>query len=535
MATTDTKAEKVQRAYKYAQSLRAPHEENIRLAYRYVQPAREFMKVEDSKPDKKQLYDSTSTFAVRQLVNHVIDLLVPQNRQWARVVLANKKLKQSLESALATQLVEWNDGLNRHFLKSNFYLALTESMYDAIIAGTACVAIYDEIGKPIEYMSIPIDQIFFTQDYRGKVDQVFRRSELTGRQLQGRFGSKLPKDCADTCEESPEKKFPIVECVTPEDGNFCYCVFLEQSWDLIEEKDSPFNPFVVWRWEKVLAETWGTSPVRDALPDIVSLNIMERDLMKAGNFAADPCYQVSDDVMNIDNVRNNVKPGGVVVVPATAELKLLPQGSNFPITLEIIQERRARLMDMLYANSLGMNPVKNTYMTAEEVGFRKQLFYSQAGQPARRLESELLKPIVLQVFNRELLRGELEPLTPQYVQALNVGARTMSDIITVDTDAAINRAIKQSEAQSNLQAIVAITQALGGQLQLVSKQIDFDKTVRSAAEGFSLSPDLLRTPKEIAELEKQLAQQQMMQLQMGIAAQQAKQNPQPQPNPTGAA
>jgi hypothetical protein len=503
------KNEKYKSTFQYAVSLRTPHESDIREAYKLTQPAREFGKREGTTVDRSKLFDSTATYSVRQLVNHVVELLVPQNRAWARIELKTKKLKEQLESALAERLLEWNDGLNHHFLKSNFYLTLTEAMYDSVIAGTGCIAVYDVVGKPLSYIAVPIDQIYFTQNHNGAIDYVFRKHELTGRQMMTRFMATLPADVLQRCEEAPEKPISIVECVAPKGPFFEYCIYVEQSWDCIAEQESNFNPFIVWRWERTLAETWGTSPVRDALPDIRSLNIMERDALEAGNFAAKPCYQTNGDGFNVDQ---KIEPGNLLYTEQA--ITPLQISSSFPITLQMIQDRRARLLDMLYATTLGQNPVKNTYMTAEEVAWRRQLFYTQAGGPARRLENELLRPLVEQVTGRLMTRGELEQMSERQVQDFNIpNVRNVGDLFVVETNAAIFRALKQSEAQNDLQAAAQIAnvimQAAGPDaVRIVSKIINIPELIRNAAEGFSLSPDIIYSRKQTKTLLEQEAQQQ---------------------------
>jgi hypothetical protein len=519
------KAEKFKQTFQAAKALRAPHEDEIKQAFRFSHPAREFGKREGNKVDRSKLFDTTATLAVRSLVTNVIKLLVPQNRQWARISLRTPKLKEQLETALADRTMAWNDAINKHFLTSNFYLKMDESMVDAVVGGTACILFYDKVGEPLSYISVPIDQLSFTQDHNGEIDCVFREHELTGRQMISRFAAKMPKELLDTCVDSPDKPHTIIEGVIPRGDKFEYCVYLASNYECLEESTALYNPFIVWRWEKVLSETWGNSPVRDALPTIAMVNAMARDIAEAGNYAAKPCYKVGDDVINIENIQNNMRPGGVIAV--SGEMVPLTTGTNFPITEAIIEKERNQIRAMMYANALMERSIDKTPMTATEASIRNDQFYSLIGEPALRLQRELLQPIAEQAVGRLMLRGEIEPLPAEFVQALGIpNAATQNDIFKVETSGAIQRAIKMGEAQNDLQIYTSFLQA-GIDPAIISKHIDMDEMVRNALENFSFSPDAIRSRKDVAELEKKMQEMALQQQALGIAQANAGQKPRP--------
>lgn len=514
------KSEAHKATFEHAKKLREPHETEIRDAYKFSYPSRAFDKQPGEKIDRSKIYDDTATHSVRSLVTNVIKLLVPQNRQWARITLKTAKLKEQLETALAERVMGWNDALNNHFLTSNFYLKMDEAMNDAVVAGTACIAFYDRVGEPLTYISVPVDQLYFTQDHNGNVDAVFREHELTGRQMIGRFGKKLQSELKQTCTDAPDKLHKIVECVVPAKQGYDYIVYSKADWSEIESSVTRWNPFIVWRWEKSLNEAWGNSPVRDALPSIRSLNMMARDTLEAGNFSAKPCYQITGDILNIEQLKTQLVPGGLIATEAP--LQPLATGANFPITLELIEKTRASVRSLLYGNQIMNRDISKTPMSATEASLRQTEFYAQIGQPALRLQKELLQPIAEQAVQRLMERGDLEALPNQLVAALNIpGAKTQADIFKVETNAAIERAIKMSEAQNDLQTLVTMMQSLGDP-NLVLTHVDVDELIRNTLEGFSFSPDAIRSREEVKQMKEQMQQIELQQQALGLAAQQAK-------------
>lgn len=519
--------DKRQKAYNYAVQLKQPYDPLFKEVCRLVQPEREPRLASQQLDDQTRIFDTTATLAVRQLVSHTVEFLVPQNRAWAKIKIKTKKHREQLETAVAQNLIEWNDALNQHFIRSNFYLALSDALNDAILIGTGCIAVVDRVGSELEYMAVPFDQIYFTQSATCKVDMVFRKQTLTGRNLLDLYKPLLSEEKRTECEDFPEKEFNIVECVEPYGFRYMHSAHFESEWDqCIFSQEVELNPYIVWRWDRTLNNTWGNSPVRTALPDIQTLNKMKEDYLVAVAFAARPAYQIETDMQNLGGLENQVLPGNLIATPQGAEIKALPMSSNFPVTMDIIRSYASHIMDMLYATTLSQNPVENKYMTATEVAWRRQLFYSQAGGPARRLEKELLRPIVAQIFSRMIMRGDIEAIPGERIRAFNLkGVNDMADLFEVDTDAAIFRALKSSEAHNDLESIGQIAQVLA-QLQqagpAMTTVLNVPEVVRNALEGKGVSIDAIYSRKQTAEFVKQMQEAQAAQAQQQQAMEAAK-------------
>lgn len=497
-----------------AKEERQPHEQEIRDAFLLTRPARDFDRKYDQSP-KRQIYNASLRRGARNLVTNVMRLLIPQNRPFAEVKLKTDRLQKQIGTQLAPYLQDANDRFFRHILGSNFYLAITEAMYDAVIAGTGCIMIVDEDTDDIGYLAVPTGDLYFLQDYDGSVDTVFREHQLTCRQLESRFGfvPESLKDC-----KHPKKRHKILEAVIPSaDGKYDYTVYLMESWEVIEEHESPFNPFIVFRWEKDLDSVWGEGPVRAALSHGKAINQMSHDTLQYGEYAAKGLWQVLDETMNVQHLKGQLKPGDVIAV--SEPLQPVPFPGQFLINFELLKWQEDSIKQMMHDNTLPSEDALK-YMTAQAVLEQRAQFLQQIGEPAQRLTRECLQPIADQVVARLQLRGDLVVASPEEIQALGIpGIKDQKDMFRIEVNAAIHRAIQIQEASDESNAVATVSQLLVAMPPEIRMHLDTDKFVRSQLSAYGVNAKNFRTEQEVEQIKQQQAQQQAMQQAMALAEQ----------------
>ena len=100
-------------------------------------------------------------------------MLIPQNQQWATL-----SVREDVKEEVASDIKRLLDKANRTVFKtirdSNFYIAASESLTDAIISGCGAIGMY-ETETEIEFIGIPTYQLYFLDDYKGELDTVFRQ------------------------------------------------------------------------------------------------------------------------------------------------------------------------------------------------------------------------------------------------------------------------------------------------------------------------------------------------------------------------
>jgi len=509
------KPTEVKRLLEHAKSLRLPHENEIKDAYLHTFPAREFDREQGQEVDRTKLYDATAVGAVTDLRTTTIRLLVPQNRPWASIAFKTELLKEKLATQFAPILNDANEKLFTHFRTSNFYLALGESLIDAIVGGTGCLAFVDG-DDGLSYMSIPTSQLYFLEDHKGVVDATFREHQMTARQVVSRFAT-VGEKYRSIADEHPDKKIKLVEAVIPDGGQFRYCVYDGQDWEPLEDTRSQWNPFVVWRWSRQVGEVWGEGPVRHALPHIRSINIMSKSRDVAGEYASLGLWQVQDESVNVAALQSRMTPGGVINIDT--ELKPVQFPGNFNISEAMIGDQRQQIRTLLHANLAVRQDGENTYMTAAEVEARTGQFMEQVGEPARRLQFELLQPVAEQAVGRLQQRGELPRVPAEYIRQIMPGARDQRDLLKVEVNAAITKAMRQQQAREDVTVWATGVQSLPP--GIAEKHINVDKLARLFFTHAGIDPSVMRSESEVAQIEQQQAQAQQMQQLLAAADTQA--------------
>jgi hypothetical protein len=516
--------ELVKKLWAAASQARAPQEAEIADAYRYTYPRRDWYKFPGEQVDRQHLYDTTAANAATDLLTNIMNFLVPQNRAWASIQLRTQQLQRTLGSQFAVDLNTWNQTLFDHFSRSNFYLAASEAMLDSIVGGTGALAVYDDPMKPdISYFAVPLNQLYFLENHAGVVDVIFRCFHISNRDCLELYPN-APQNLIRMWNNAPTDSTEIVESCVPQNGEFSHCFYVKSNWILLEERTLPFPPIVVWRWEKTLGEIWGESPIKIALPNIRTANIMVRDMLTSSNFAALPLMWSRDLGLPEEQLKKQYQPGGFIVSDEKPEP--INMGQNLSVNQLMLESERAIIRKLLFDMPFPQNPNQNTYMTATEVNVRREMFYRSIGQPALRLLREFLQPLTEQVVFRLVQRGEILLPPPEVVLSLGDEAiQTPTDLFRVDVNAAIQRALKAAEANQALQSyqnLVAVTQ----DPNIVNKHIDVDGMIRKVLEGFSFPPELIRTPQQVKQIEQ--AQQQAQMQQAALMMQMGQQQGQPQ-------
>lgn len=525
----DAEKRELKQLFEEAQDKRRPHEDEIKEAFELVKPNREWRpETTNSAPDRTQKVDSTLARMTRNLVTNTVRLLIPSNGQWAKVDFRTDALRKRFEVDFATEVNAANDKLFRHFTDSGFYLATTEALYDEVIGGTMCVMFDDRAGKPLDYIPVPTDELFFLETFGGKVDVVFRQHEMSARQIIDRFGEKnLADRVKRAVKENPAKKFKIKESVVPDGGKFAYNVTFDTDWQKLTDSNAMrLNPFVVARWEKMLGHVWGNSPVRDAYLHQRVANAIRNDILRFGAYAALGLWQVNDETVNTENLSGQMDPGSVIAVDEP--LSPVPFPGNFNLTYEMIGDEREQMKHIMF-DSTPPSEDALKYMNDIAVSFLRQEFLAQVGEPATRLQREYLQPVADQAAQRLQLRGEITAISPDRIRALGIEKiRNQGDLFRIDVNAAIQRAQAAQEAQEIATGISTAQQVFGP--QQVAVHVDMDDATRSYLIGAGVPESKLRKTTEVQKIKTGIEQTQA-QLAINSLQQQAGRDPLQPPAP----
>ena len=490
----------IARAFKLAKDARQVHEDEISEAFKYTKPNRDIYRSQTSKTDRTKIYDSSAPDGVQNLVSTILNLLIPQNQQWATLSV-REDLKETAASDVKMALDIANRTVFKTIKDSNFYVAAGEALTDAIICGVGCIGTYEE--KNLHFIAIPSYQLYFLDNAKAEIDTVFREHELTGQYILENYAEKLGEDFAKSCSDNPYKKYPVLESCfrKPFDKEFTYVVQVGKQGDIVQQTTMPVPMFTVFRFGKTVGDTWGDSPIRASLPHIRVVNESVFLFMQAAAYLSLGAWQVnSDTAVNFSNMRMN--PGDVLTVDQ--ELKPVPFPGQLNVTEATIQDHRTQIRRMLF-NDVILPPEESKYQTATEVQTRQAEFYRRLGPAGIRLEAEFLKPVVSNLIVRLQRRGEVEDFVIDGEQ------------FELIVNSAVKKGIALAEIGRDLQIMQTLAQ-LGPEALI---NINIQKLARKIIRDGDLSPEAVRTEKEVQEILKQQQQQAQQQAMMQVAQQAA--------------
>lgn len=481
----------IKKIFQQAKAAREIHEPEISEAYKFTFPNRDIWRVQEGETDRTKLFDATASDGVQNLVSTILTLLIPQNQQWAYVDVRDE-IKPKIAPDIRRMLDMSNKVVFKTIRDSNFYVAASEALTDCVISGTGAISMI-ESDKGIDFLAIPTHQLYFLENHKGEVDTVFRQHHLTAQYLIEKYGEEtVGREVVTLAQSNPHGKVKILEsCLKgPDDEGLMYRVYLEDKMVLLEEKVSPAQMFIVFRFGKTLGSIWGESPVRQALAHIRVANQATQLIMTQSAWAGLGAWQTDGSESTVNFANMKIEPGDVITVDS--ELRPIPFPGNFNITFQTVEDQRQKVRTMLFNDAI-IPPQESQQMTAFEVQVRQSEFFRRIGPYGLRLEIEFLRPIIKNLITRLQLRGEL----PEII------SDNQSYEIVVNS--AVKKGIGMSEIQRDIQLLQIVSQ-LGPE---AVAQVDIQALARKILRDGDMSPEVLLDPDVVSE-KLQAAQQQQM-------------------------
>jgi hypothetical protein len=345
---------------------------------------------------------------------------------------------------------------------------------------------------------------------------VFRKFEMTARQLS----QEWPKDVSDEVKEAsrdkPDRTFDVLHAVYPrfernqkkkDKKNFPVAsVYLEiKSKKMLSEGGFAEMPYVSPRWEVASGEIYGRAPSMIALPDVKLLNEMLKTTLKAAQKKVDPPLLVSHDSF-INPIRTT--PGGINVIRAdevTGKLASFPVPSDIGISLEIMDGLRSAIRTTFFNDMLQITT--DAKMTATEVMQRSEEKMRLMGPVLGRLQSEFLRPMIDRLFGIMWRQGKLLQPPPE-LQGHDIDVEYISPLA---------KAQKGAETKA-VSMLFEMAMPLMQVQPDVSDLIDGDELVRYVADIQGVPEKIIRSKEMVEELRAQRAEAQQQQAAMEQAA-----------------
>lgn len=510
----EDRAAKIIRLQNQLEGLRTNFESQWREVNDYVDPAPNYFQGNTPTPGQKvgdKVFDDTATEACDRFVAAIDSTLTPRSQRWHRLSINNQKLKDSqITQQYLDDVTDIMFGV-RYDPRANFASQCSELYRSLGKYGTCCLFIDDDLGVGIRYKSIPLAQIYFSENAVGRIDTVYRKFEYTARQAADAFGEdELPDIIRKKIKTEPETKYWFIHAVYPNDehngkiGSFKYtsCYVCIEGKKIVSEGGYRTFPYAVSRYKTEIGEIYGRSPAMSVLPTIKMINRMRKTVIQSGEKYANPPMLLPDDA---EEFGFSGQPGsinyGLVGSDGRPMAMPLQMGGNLNINLELIQDAQQTINNAFLVN-LFQILVEAPQMTATEVEYRQQEKGQMLAPTMGRQQSELFSVMIERELDILSAAGVLPPMPQELID--------LGGLIEIEYEAPLNKIMRSSEAISILKAL----QTAAGLAQFdpnILKMFNMPEAMRIICDIWGVPADVLKSPEELAQMDAAAAQQAQVQ------------------------
>ena len=489
----------------------------------YCLPRKAEVTKERSRGDKRNLllFDATSVHALELLAASLHGMLTSSANRWFSLRYKEEELNDNDEAK------EWlEDSMDKMYLsfaRSNFQQEIFECYHDLICFGTSALMIEEDEEDIIRFSARHIKEIYIQENKKGFADTIYRRFKIPAQAAVEKFGlENLSREIKNIFQKEPFEEIEIVHVVRPrtvynsskldkKNMPFQSVYFEEHSGHIISIGGFREMPYVIPRYLKASTEIYGRSPAMNALPDIKVLNKIVETSLKAAAKQVDPPLLVSDDSM-LSPIRMSAGSINYYRAGSRDSIQPLQIAQNTSVTLNQENQRRQAIAKIFHVDQLMMADERT--MTATEVIQRNEQKMRILGPVLGRLQSELLQPLILRVFNI-MLRNRL------FNEAPEVLANQEIDIEYVSPMALAQRGQELQSLMRGLEIFGSI-----GQIAPVQDYLDENGLVKNIISILGLPAKIIKSDKEVSDIRKQrqAAQQQQMQMQQQMMESQVAKN-----------
>ncbi len=353
---------------------------------------------------KKDIYNNTAFRSSAILASGLYSHLTNPSSDWfmlaANNVNEDKGFQDWLNSLdIVTKYVLFN---------SNFYTTMAMVYENFVHYGVALLYSEFDPMNVIKFSSYHPRNFVFDEDVYGKVTKVLILFKLTAEEAVEKFGNavsdKIKKALESSSPENKNKRFDFIlyaHKVRNKDGTIMTeDVYVEkESKKVVSQQihNTPELPYIIARWSKKNNYLYGSSPSMVALPDVKTLNRIDKSVTEALEAAVHPPMSLPYDGY-IEPIY--LTPGGLNYrLTSDPKDKAEPLYTVGDISAGIkAKEEITQNIQEAYFVDLFMMLQDNT-MTATEVMQRAQEKMLLLGTVVGRITHELLTPLIRRVLD----------------------------------------------------------------------------------------------------------------------------------------
>lgn len=460
----------------------------------------------------EKVFDNTAIMARDRLAAAHESMLTPRNAKWHGLKATMSALNDDEEVQEYFEQVRDRIFAARYSPKANFSSQIGAYYQGLDTFGSGAVFIDENVGVGLRYKALHLNELYFAEDFQGRVNTVHRKFTLTAKQAVEQMKavrfSSLPSDIINAANDASRKleRFWFIHCVYPNGAPYqkgrnswafdaCY-VAPDFQW-LCGESGYRVMPYAVGRYMTGPRETYGRSPGMTVLRAIQMVNEQAKTGIRITQRAADPPMFLSGAP---GNTPFSMRPGAInygQIDQASGRLmaQTLDQNADLDALLAIIQDGRAVINDAFLVTLFQILLEKPPQMTATEALLRAQEKGVLLAPTMGRQQSEFLGPMIEREIDILTNAGEFDDLPmPDIMREHQSG-------VEIIYDAPLNRLMKTDEAVGLVRTIETLLPMADTHPEMLDV-FEPLKTARIVADANGAPPTALRSVKEMEALQQ---------------------------------
>lgn len=469
-----------------------------------------------NKPEINKVFNNTAIEAMNRFIGVVINGLTNIGSRWVNI-----KLKKHVNNSVTVN--RWTDLVTDHLLSifnsssSGFYTHHHTALKSWSSFGTGCLYAEETDDGAVKFCTVHLSELYIAENTYGEVDTVFRNFTQTASQVVERWPETVSWEIAKKAQEDPDATVELLHYVRPKDKNtksakLAKFEYISTYIDLntkkvLSEKGYYKMPYIITRYDVFTGEAYGRSPVWDCLNEIKMLNVMLKDIIKAGQLSAiPPILTTGDNLLPDISLSPGVILDGALSYDGSPNIATLDIKANLPFAMELIQFSITRIRESFSVDQMYFK--EGTPVTATEAVQRDTARLQVISPMVVRLMSEYLNPLIELVFDIEYRAGRIPP-APEEVKDIKLDIEYVSPLANLQR-------MQDIQALQRTWAVIAPVAQVD---PTIFDAIKFADAGTYVAQASGVPASLIRTQKELAEImQARQAQQQQQQMQQQLAA-----------------
>ena len=179
----------------------------------YMQPRKADVTKTRSKGDKRTelIFDSSPLQSVELLAASLHGMLTNPSTPWFSLKFKASELED--EDEAKAWLEDATEVMYTAFNRSNFQQEIFELYHDLITFGTAAMFIEDDDEDVLKFSTRHINEMYISENDKGRIDTIFRKFKLSARAAIQKFGSNVSDNIVTINRKDPYEEVEILHAV----------------------------------------------------------------------------------------------------------------------------------------------------------------------------------------------------------------------------------------------------------------------------------------------------------------------------------